>query len=264
MGNFINMKTTSERRELILFHLHQKGSVQVADLAEMFNVSTVTIRNDLGALENKGIVTRAYGGAYLNKENISLTEYSMDQKTKFNDVIKQRIGKLAASLINEGDSIILDSGTTTSQIAEHLQNIKNVIAMTNAINVANALIKAPGIEILITGGHLRRKSLSFFGAQAEQSLRLYHFNKLFLGVDGFHLEKGISTHNEQEAQLNRAMCDVADEIIVVTDSSKFSNISLHKILDSIQVNTVITDNGIAEKDLLGLQKLGIKVLLVDK
>ncbi|AGH82319.1 DNA-binding transcriptional regulator AgaR [Psychromonas sp. CNPT3] len=258
------MKTTSERRELILFHLHQKGSVQVADLAEMFSVSTVTIRNDLGALEKKGIVTRAYGGAYLNKANISLTEYSIDQKSKFNDVIKQRIGKLAATLINEGDSIILDSGTTTSQIAEHLQNIKNVIVMTNGINVANALIKSPGIEILITGGHLRRKSLSFFGSQAEQSLKQYHFNKLFLGVDGFHLEKGISTHNEPEAQLNRAMCEVADEIIVVTDSSKFSNISLHKILDSKRVDTVITDDGISENDLASLKQLGIKVLLVEK
>ena len=100
--------------------------------------------------------------------------------------------------------------------------------MTNGMNVANALLEAEGVELLMTGGHLRRQSQSFYGDQAEQSLQNYHFDMLFLGVDAIDLERGISTHNEDEARLNRKMCEVAECIVVVTDSSKFNRSSLHK------------------------------------
>ncbi len=103
----------------------------------------------------------------------------------------------------------------------------DVIAMTNGMNVANALLEAEGVELLMTGGHLRRQSQSFYGDQAEQSLQNYHFDMLFLGVDAIDLERGVSTHNgKDEARLNRRMCEVAERIIVVTDSSKFNRSNL--------------------------------------
>ena len=118
-------------------------------------------------------------------------------------------------LIKPGHRVILDSGTTTYEIARLMRQHSDVIAMTNGMNVANALLEADGVELLMTGGHLRRQSQSFYGDQAEQSLQNYHFDMLFLGVDAIDLERGVSTHNEDEARLNRRMCEVAERIIVV-------------------------------------------------
>ncbi|MEL6116144.1 transcriptional repressor AgaR [Photobacterium sp. SP02] len=257
------MKSTSERREQTLSMLRKQGSVQVAELAAMYNVSTVTIRNDLAFFEKQGIATRAYGGAFLNESDAPVPEHSIEDKSRLNRSVKDLIGQAAAKMVNDGDTIILDSGTTTHSIAEHLIHHDNVIALTNGLNVANTLVAAEGVEVIVLGGHLRRKSLSFYGGQAEQALDNYHFNKLFLAVDGFELAKGITTHSENEARLNRRMCDVADEIIVVTDSSKFGRISLHKILEPGKVHKVITDKAIPERYLDGLRKAGIEVILVD-
>ncbi|WP_249199368.1 transcriptional repressor AgaR [Photobacterium sp. GJ3] len=260
------MKSTSERREQTLGMLRKQGSVQVAELAALFQVSTVTIRNDLAFLEKQGMATRSYGGAFLKDSQDSaaqLPEHSIEDKSQLNRSIKDLIGQAAASLVQDGDTIILDSGTTTHAIAAHLVDHENVIALTNGLNVANTLVAAEGVEVIVLGGHLRRKSMSFYGTQAEQALENYHFNKLFLAVDGFDLSKGITTHNENEARLNRRMCEVADEIIVVTDASKFGRISLHKILEPGKVHKVITDKAIPERYLDGLKKAGIEVVLVD-
>lgn len=134
--------------------------------------------------------------------------------------------------------------------------------MTNGMNVANSLLDAEGVELLMTGGHLRRQSLSFYGDQADQSLQNYHFDMLFLGVDAISLERGVSTHNEDEARLNRRMCEVAERIIVVTDSSKFNRSSLHKIIDTQRIHMVITDKDMPVDSLNGLRKIGIEVILV--
>ena len=118
------------------------------------------------------------------------------------------------------------------------------------------------VELLMTGGHLRRQSQSFYGDQAEQSLQNYHFDMLFLGVDAIDLERGVSTHNEDEARLNRRMCEVAERIIVVTDSSKFNRSSLHKIIDTQRIDMIIVDEGIPADSLEGLRKAGVEVILV--
>ncbi|SBV61732.1 DNA-binding transcriptional dual regulator (fragment) [uncultured Citrobacter sp.] len=158
--------------------------------------------------------------------------------------------------------MILDSGTTTYEIARLMRQHSDVIAMTNGMNVANALLEADGVELLMTGGHLRRQSQSFYGDQAEQSLQNYHFDMLFLGVDAIDLERGVSTHNEDEARLNRRMCEVAERIIVVTDSSKFNRSSLHKIIDTQRIHTIIVDEGIPEESLKEFHRSGVEVIIV--
>ncbi|EFP4584094.1 DeoR family transcriptional regulator [Salmonella enterica] len=253
---------TSERREQIIQRLRQQGSVQVNDLSTLFGVSTVTIRNDLAFLEKQGIAVRAYGGALICDSNNSGIEPSVEDKSSLNTALKRSIARAAVELIKPGHRVILDSGTTTYEIARLMRNHTDVIAMTNGMNVANALLEAEGVELLMTGGHLRRQSLSFYGDQAEQSLQNYHFDMLFLGVDSIDLERGISTHNEDEARLNRRMCEVAERIVVVTDSSKFDHSSLHKIVDTQRIDMIIVDEGIPMESLEGLRKSGIDVILV--
>ncbi|EMG6371488.1 DeoR family transcriptional regulator [Salmonella enterica subsp. diarizonae serovar 11:k:z53] len=253
---------TSERRELIIQRLRQQGSVQVSDLSVLFGVSTVTIRNDLAFLEKQGIAVRAYGGALICGSNTSGIEPSVEDKSSLNTALKRSIARAAVELIKPGHRVILDSGTTTYEIARLMRKHTDVIAMTNGMNVANALLEAEGVELLMTGGHLRRQSLSFYGDQAEHSLQNYHFDMLFLGVDAIDLERGISTHNEDEARLNRRMCEVAERIIVVTDSSKFDRSSLHKIIDTQRIDMIIVDEGIPVESLEGLRKSGIDVILV--
>nr|WP_127959399.1 DeoR family transcriptional regulator [Serratia microhaemolytica] len=253
---------TSERREHIIQRLRQQGSVQVNDLSDFFGVSTVTIRNDLAFLEKQGIALRAYGGALVCAPVNSVSEPSVEDKSALNTSLKRSIARLAVSLIKPGHRVILDSGTTTYEIARLMRQHQGVIVMTNGINVANALLEAEGVELLMTGGQLRRQSQSFYGDQADQSLLNYHFDMLFLGVDAIDLERGVSTHNQDEARLNRRMCEVAERIIVVTDSTKFSRSSLHKIIDTQRIDMVITDSDIAADSLEGLRKLGIEVLLV--
>ena len=257
-----NVLGTSERRERIIQQLRSNGSVQVNELATHYQVSTVTIRNDLAFLEKQGVAVRAYGGALLCEPNQAVPERTIADKSVLNTPVKQRIGALAATLVPPGCRLILDSGTTTLEVARHLREHQEILVMTNGMNVANALLEAEGVELLMTGGHLRRKSLSFYGAQAEQSLQNYHFDMLFLGVDGIDLERGVSTHHEEEARLNRCMCQVAKKIIVVTDSSKFRRSSLHRIIETPRINTLITDDAIPSELLRGLQDAGIEVLLV--
>lgn len=255
-------RSTSERREQIIQRLRQQGSVQVNDLSALFGVSTVTIRNDLAFLEKQGIAVRAYGGALICEPGTFTVEPSVEDKSSLNTAIKRSIAQAASALIKPGHRIILDSGTTTYEIARMLRQHTDIIAMTNGMNVANALLEAQGIELLMTGGHLRRQSQSFYGDQAEQALQNYHFDMLFLGVDAIDLERGVSTHNEDEARLNRRMCEVAEQIIVVTDSSKFNRSSLHKIIDTQRIDMIIVDDGISAESLEGLRKSGVEVVLV--
>ncbi|KVX00603.1 transcriptional regulator [Shewanella frigidimarina] len=258
----VKMRDTSHRREQIIRMLKELGSVQVSHLTSKYQVSPVTIRKDLRFLEQQGIATRSYGGALLKKNILIDTEITIDHKQTLYSEEKMSIGKMAASMINEGESIILDSGSTTVQVAAHLQNKQNLTIVTNGLNVANELSSNEEVNVILLGGTLRRKNMSFFGSCAENTLKDLHVDKVFLGVDGFHMERGITTHFESEAILNRIMCQVATEVIVVTDSSKFDLICLHKILEPSAVTKVITDQNIPSIYLEGLRRLGIEVILV--
>lgn len=254
------MRNTRQRRDFILSYIAQHGAVKVEDISQQFDVSTVTVRNDLRLLERQGQLVRAYGGAFLNQNLVP--EQSLDDKSVLHCDIKNRIGAAAAAMVNTGDSIILDSGTTALCITKYLENITPLTVMTNSLGVMNELACYQGINAMVTGGRFRHKSQSFCGTQAEKSLKELHFDKLFLGVDGFHLHKGITTHSENEARLNSIMTEVAEEVIVVTDSSKFEKLSLYKIINSQHINTVITDTGIPAEYQEGLMSMGVNVVLV--
>lgn len=256
------MKTAIERRLEILELIQNQGKARVEDLAELFGVSTVTIRSDLSFLEKKGHVVRSHGSAISN--NGIIAELSVQEKRRYNAGLKSVLGAAAAKLVGEGESIILDSGTTVREVALHLNPVHHGVVMTNGLDVALELALLPNREVLMTGGVLRNSALSFVGAQAENGLRNYRFDKVFLGVDGFDLRAGITTHNEQEASLNRLMCDVSDQVIAIADSSKFGKRSCHMIRECSNIDTLITDSGIPDDYLDQLKSMKVNVILVDQ
>ena len=256
------MINTVKRRELIIDQLCREGSVRVEQLSAQFSVSSVTIRSDLRQLEKSGCAVRAYGGAMLNKQ--FAFDRPLQDKGRINRDVKYAIACAAAELVNDGDAIILDSGSTTSQMAQQLVGKKDLVVMTNALNIAFELANNEQVDLMVVGGSVRRKSWSLYGPAAEQHMRQFRFDKLFLGVDGFDLLSGITTPDPGEAQLNRAMCDVAREVIAVADASKFGRTSFCMIREIGQIQRLVTDSRIPENYLHALKHLGVDVIIVDR
>ncbi|CAL1518520.1 transcriptional repressor AgaR [Chitinophaga sp. MM2321] len=252
--------STVERRMLILEKLDAEGQLDVTSLSKDLSVSEVTIRNDLNWLENKNMLIRARGGA-IKAERVG-AEFSLSEKNKLHYQEKLRIGKAAASLVENGDTIILDSGTTTLEINNNLSNIESLTVITNALNIANRLVEHEHVNVIVPGGLLRKNSLSLVGATAEESFKNYFCDKLFLAVDGFSTLHGLSTPNVEEAHLNRVMISIAKQVIVVTDSSKFYKRSFAFIAPITDIDIVVTDPGIPEEDKKRLETAGIKVIIV--
>lgn len=255
------MTTTAQRREDILNYIKTNLKGDVNHFAKYYDVSEVTIRNDLNHLEKQGCVKRCYGGALLN--NQFAFERSLIDKKQLNIDIKAKLGKYAASLIADGDKIILDSGSTTEQIAHHLDTKHDLIVMTNGINIAYHLANRTNISVMITGGTLREDSYSVNGTGGETFITGFHFNKLFLGVDGFDKLAGVTTPHQGEANINRKMIEAAEMVIAVTDSSKFDRQSFCRIARPSQLNMLITDSGIPQDYVDQLTGFGVEVRIVE-
>jgi DeoR family transcriptional regulator of aga operon len=250
---------TTERRQSILENIREQGSARVEKMAKTYDVSEVTIRNDLKYLEEHGLIHRSHGGALL-KQNVGF-DHPLAEKQRLHIPEKRKIAEIAAGLIENGDSIILDSGTTTFEILQFLDTKSDITILTNAVNVAYAAIPLAKVQTLLTGGFLRKKSFSLIGPDAEALLAKYYVDKLFMGVDGLDLEYGISTPNPEEASLNRIMVRIAREVIVVADSSKFGRCSLSRICGLDSITKLITDENIDPGFMQSLENLGIEVII---
>lgn len=251
---------TVSRRKKILEYIKESGEVMVTQLSREFNVSEVTIRNDLEHLERKNLLVRARGGAIHTESHVGIDQ-RITEKHKIHAAEKAAIGKLASSLINDGETIIIDSGTTTAEIVKHLDGIKHLNVITNALNIANLLAAHPAVNVIIPGGYLRQNAMSLVGPLAEKNLRNFFVDKVFLSTDGFDTKQGIFTPNIDEAHLNGIMIEIAKEVILVTDSSKFKRKSLAFICGLDKIKKVVTDNGIAIDDKKRLEEAGIEVLV---
>ena len=251
--------STADRRSQILALLEENGQVNVQQLSDRFKVSSVTIRNDLAYLENKNLLYRTRGGAI--KQTKVAMDLALSEKARKYAEEKRTIGKKAVELIQDGDTIILDSGTTTMEIARHLKKFQNLTVITHALNIATELAGSKGIEIIMPGGVLRAKSYSLVGSQAEKMLQDFYCDKFFLGVDGIDTSYGISTPSVSEAQLNRVMEQNSRETIVVTDHSKFGKRSFAFIIPIDKIDRVITDDGIPEEDHQSLLIQNVEVII---
>jgi DeoR family transcriptional regulator of aga operon len=242
--------------------IKETGEVLVSRLSKEFNVSEVTIRNDLEHLERKNLLVRARGGAIHTENNVGI-DRQIAEKNKLHATEKAAIGKLASSLINEGDTIIIDSGTTTAEIVKHLGKLKQLNVVTNALNIANMLMAHPAINVIIPGGYLRQNAMSLVGPLAEKNLRNFFVDKVFLSTDGFDTKQGIYTPNIDEAHLNEIMIEITKEVILVTDSSKFKRKSLAFICGLEKIKKIVTDKNIPADDKKRLEDAGIEVLIAD-
>lgn len=254
-------RDTSQRRLQISELVRQHGSVQVAALARRFGVSMQTVRKDLRYLAERGVMARAYGGAIdSNVIGAPPAEPHYEAKRTANLDQKRRIGQRAAALVKPGDTIAIDSGTTAIQLAEALPNIELTV-VTNDFGVLTALAPKGNIHIVMLGGELRRKNMAFYGGLTVEAVEELHVDMLFLGVDGFDLERGITTHYEPEAMLNRKMVEAARVVAAITDSSKFGRICLHRIIAASELDMLITDTGAPEDIRQASQQLGFQLLL---
>jgi len=232
----------TERHNKIIDLINKNGRVAVDELANLFNVSAVTIRNDLEILHRNGVLRRIHGGAV--RKDFSHLDLPLYEKQKIHVQEKEKIGKRAAELVNHGETIIVDSGTTTQFLAKNLTEKKNLTVITHALNIAYELAPYPQIEIIMPGGVLRNNSYSLVGTHAEEFIKLLHVHKFFLGVDGFDIDFGLTTQNMLEANLNRIMANNSEKVIVLCDSSKFHRRGFAKIIEPIEIDTVITDSGV--------------------
>lgn len=249
-----------KRHQFILEKLAEKKHLEVSELCDFLHVSAVTIRKDLRLLEEKGLLFRTHGGASL--ENPYINEKAIGEKEKIFVEEKNGIAQRAATLIDENDSIMIASGTTVQAFSKFIKSKNKLTVITSSLYVVLHLIHDKNIEILQLGGYLRHSSGSVIGSYAEHILENVSCSKLFLGVDGFDLEYGLSTTNLEEAQLNKKMLKAAQKVIVLADSSKFGKKSFAKICNLNHIHELITDKGISPLTKKKIEEKGIKVTIV--
>jgi len=255
-----------ERRSKILNLLHTEGRVYVDQLVKTFDVSEVSIRKDLAVLEERKLLVRVKGGAIALHQSGDLDDLSISRKQQLHAREKQLIGRYAASLIQDGERIILDSGTTTMEIAKNLENHRDLTFITNALDIAITLNKYNRFSVIVLGGTMRAVSHSTVGMISETALKTVFCDKLFLGVDSISIKDGLSTPSLEEASLNQAMIGAAKEVIAVFDSSKFGRRTFAHIASLDKITTIITDSNIPPefKEFLGKSNINLHIVDIDQ
>jgi DeoR family transcriptional regulator of aga operon len=248
-----------ERRMQILQILRSEGRAKVNELVRRFNTSAVTIRSDLNELDQRGLVQRSHGGAVI--QDTVFRESPVQERIKSQSKEKQRIGAMAATLVREGETIILDSGTTTLEVARHLKNIPNLQVITNGVNIASELLGSRNTQIIMMGGTVRNDSASIVGRATEDMLEQFSADRLFLCGAGCDPDFGVSGTNLEETMANRAMLRAAREIIVVADASKFGKRSMSLIASFSEVDMVISDVSLPPELQDRIRSFGCKLIL---
>lgn len=234
-----------ERKSEILSILQKEKSVLVSELSQKYNVTEETIRRDLDKLEKEGYVKKTYGGAVLNQKTNEDIPFKIREKT--NIAQKQKIAKTVLKLLEEGESIMLDSSSTSLMIAKSLQQRKGLTVITNSVEVLLELAKNKNLKVISTGGLLRESALSLGGNDAQRLLKRYNVDKAILSCKGIHMEKGITESNEIEAEMKQTMRRCAKETIWVIDSSKFDKVSFVSFNELQKGDLVVTEETPSER-----------------
>ncbi|QAV33194.1 transcriptional regulator, DeoR family [Fervidobacterium changbaicum] len=245
-----------ERKSKIARIIKEGKSVRVNELAKLFGVSESTIRRDLNELESLGIIKRTHGGAI--NSFAATFELSFAEKQDRFAKEKEYIGKLAARYIEDGDTIILDSGTTTQYIARSI-TAKNVTVITNSVTIAYELSNREDIEVIMTGGVIRSKTKALIGDIAQNTLKQFRCNKAFIAANGISLEFGVTTPTYLEAAVKRTMIENAKKVFLVADSSKFGQVSFALICPIERLDYIVTDK-MDESQKKEFRALGVEVI----
>ena len=252
----------AQRQQRILEDIEKNGVGSISELSQKYAVSEMTIRRDLLVLEEGGHIKRTHGGALLL--NSSLVEPRYAAKQKLHASSKASLAQYAAEkLVEDGDIIILEGGTTITAMAQYLTTIQNLTVVTNGLYTTNELQPlVPEGTVICTGGILREVSATFVGPVAEQFFREFHANKLFLSTTGLTLSAGFTDPSMLETQVKKAMITSADQVIMLLDSYKFGVKSLTTVLQVGEANVLVTDSGAPEDVLQALRSKGVEVHLV--
>jgi len=246
----------------ILTSLQQTGSVSVEELSEQLRVTVVTVRKDLDALEGQGRLRRTHGGA-VSMEPLFYEPFRNDrsfqaQVEKFADE-KRRIGRAAAALINEGETIALTPGTTTTQVIRGLPLNQKITVVTSTVNVAMELSKRKDLNVFVTGGHLHGEWFSLVGPTAVHSLSQVIIHTLFIGADGIDAKSGPTCYSPEEASVNSAMVRHARRRIAVVDHTKFGKVAGWRICQTSDLDLLITDSGVTDAMLVPFETMNVQV-----
>ncbi len=256
-----------ERIWRIAQELTDNGKVLVHELAKKFLVSPATIRLDLSEMELRGIAKKVYGGAIFKKpenQNIKFTEEFFNERLNVNYEEKVAIGKLAASLISDGETIMIDGGTTTYQLCKNLTSKNDLSIITCAFfNLWPELVISHNLQLFVLGGFLRKESRSLVGEICEDMINNFRASKYFMGIDGISLENGLTALNFQEASLKRKFIKSSQELIVISDHTKFGRVCPIPVAELVNVSKIITDAGIPHDFRSALEKKGIEILIAN-
>ncbi|MBW7882399.1 MAG: DeoR/GlpR transcriptional regulator [Caldilineaceae bacterium] len=248
----------SERREQIYNEIVKRHTVTIAELAQLFSVSEMTIRRDLQAIEKTGLIEAVFGGAVAAAA--SPFELSFAQREMMEVEAKRAIGYAAAQLVADGDTIALDGSTTTLQLARNLRNRENLTVFTNGIKVAAELGHRNGIRLIMTGGELYH-SVSLVGTFARQTVERIRVDKLFFSVTGITEEMGLSGPSDLDAEIKAAMIRAADTVVLLADHTKFGRKSYVRVAQLDEVDVIVTDNKVNPEHVKRLEQEGIRVIV---
>ncbi len=255
----------SERRRRIIDLVQQEGQVTVADLCQMFGVSEMTIRRDLRDLDREGLLRRVHGGAVSNLGRSYEPPYRF--RATRNVEAKQAIGRKAAEMIMDGDSIALDVGTTTLEIARALHGKRNLTIVTSSLPIANEIVANLSLEtdvrLILTGGIVRAGELSMTGSIAEHTYSVLHVDKAFIGIGGISLEAGLTEYNLDDALVKQPLIEHARERIVVADGSKLGRTTFAFVAPLSAIDVLVTDRSAPQDIVQALRSAGIQVVLAE-
>ncbi|WP_447725580.1 DeoR/GlpR family DNA-binding transcription regulator [Sphingomonas koreensis] len=247
------------RRMRMLAWFQEEGSARVRDLAEAFSVSEVTVRQDLERLEAEGHIVREHGGAYL--KSVPQQVRAMALHHLINMEQKRRIGRAAAALIKDGETIILDSGSTTTEVATHLSNREHLTVITNALNIALTLGALPTCTVHMPGGQFKAPTLSLSGERSADYFRGLFAEKLFLATAAVSFEAGLTYPAIADITVKRAMIEAASRVYLLADSSKIGKTSFSSLGGIDNIHVLITDDGIRDADRRAFADAGIEVII---
>ena len=252
-----------ERKEALLIYMRQHKKASIQELSEEFHVTGATIRTDLRELEGQGLLIRTHGGAILNQREVE-KESQLHLRRGIYSEEKRRIGNLARQFVNEGDIILVDSGTTMVEFASGLINFEKLKVVTNDLTIALELQKSLTIEVVLIGGDVRNRFECTIGAFGTEFLKQISVDKIFLSPNALSIEKGLTTPNEETAAMKKAMIQTASEGYILCDSSKIGKRNFCKFADLKEFSYLITDAGIREQDRKDLEKEGLNVFVCER
>lgn len=252
-----------ERRNKIEQIINQEGRVLVVELSKLFDVTTETIRADLEKLEKQGILVRTYGGA--TRADNSEPELAITERDTVNYEGKQSIGKYAAGLIRDGETIFLDASTSAWHLARYIKDKRGITVITNAEKIVNELAGCEHIHVVCVGGQLTQRNMSYVGRVAEKTIREnYYANKCFFSCRGVTLGRGLVDSSEGEAEIKKAMLACSEAAIFLCDKNKIGRLGVPRISELNEIDCLITDAALSEEWTDELAKQDVKVVTVEK